>query len=234
MNSEAPGAQPWKQVDIGEATARIVFERLGIHDRRAGNEVRILDFGCGNGRYMRVLSRLVPTSHIYGVDVEDDAFEELESLGYHCTKLSERRAALPFDTSMFDCVFSSNVIEHIPRSRYLDYLREIFRVLIPGGVFAIGGPNYPIKRLFDLVTAWRCRDDPEIRRYYLYDDPSHVNPVSVRMVASDLRAAGFVDIDLPATELPLQRYAARLRSQTMKRRLKVLGNKFFGSCRKPP
>ena len=233
MNSFVQRTQPWKHVDVSEATVRTVFDGLGISSEAVKPDARVLDFGCGNGRYMKVFSHVMEPSRIYGVDVDSEAFPALVDMGFHCAKLPERGVSLSFDDGMFDYVFSSNVVEHIPRPQYLNYLDEIFRVMKPGGVFAIGAPNYPIKRLFDLVSAWRHRRQPDMWRYYFYDDPTHVNPVSVRGVASDLGDAGFVDIDLLATELPLQSYGSRLRSKTMKRTLKVLGNKFFGSCRKP-
>lgn len=233
MNGHPHAAQPWKQVEIAEATVRTVFERLGIDSDSVRADARVLDFGCGNGRYMKTFTRLFSPSQIYGVDVNDEAFADLKDMGFHCAELPELAATLAYDDRSFDYVFSSNVIEHIPRSQYLGYLGEIFRVLKPGGVFAIGAPNYPVKRLFDLVSAWRYRAQPDMRRYYLFDDPTHVNPASVTRVASDLSAIGFVDIDLLATELPLQRYIAALRAEPMRRKFKMLGNKFFGNCRKP-
>lgn len=233
MSSGTMKTEPWKLVDVSEATACTVFEQLGIAVQPVDAKAKLLDFGCGNGRYMKVLSRRIEASRIYGVDVDDEAFPELEEMGFHCEKLLPQIPKLRFSDGTFDYVFSSNVIEHIPRNFYLSYLDEIFRVLKPGGVFAVGAPNYPVKRLFDLVSAWHNRRQADMRRYYLYDDPTHVNPVRVRGVASDLANAGFVDVDLLATELPLQRYLSILRSKNIKRQFKVLGNKFFGNCKKP-
>lgn len=233
MNRQPNEAQPWKQEGVSETTAKLAFARLGLGPEAVPTDATVLDFGCGNGRYMKVFARLLDSWRIHGVDVDDGAFQELGDAGFQCARLPEHGAALPFGDEIFDCVFSSNVIEHIPRAQYLGYLNEIFRVLKPGGVFAVGAPNYPVKRLFDLVSAWRYRRQPDKRRYYLHDDPTHVNFVGVRGVAADLQTAGFVDVELLATELPLQRYVARLRSEAMRRTFRVLGNKFFGNCRRP-
>jgi len=48
--------------------------------------------------------------------------------------------ALPFVDETFDCVISSQVIEHIPYDEVL--YREIDRVLKPGGQLIIGTPDY--------------------------------------------------------------------------------------------
>jgi ubiquinone/menaquinone biosynthesis C-methylase UbiE len=48
--------------------------------------------------------------------------------------------ALPFKDSSFDCVISSQVIEHIPYEEVL--FSELQRVLSPGGTLIIGTPDY--------------------------------------------------------------------------------------------
>jgi SAM-dependent methyltransferase len=47
---------------------------------------------------------------------------------------------LPFKNSSFDCVISSQVIEHIPFDESL--FSEMRRVLAPGGRLIIGTPDY--------------------------------------------------------------------------------------------
>lgn len=47
--------------------------------------------------------------------------------------------AIPFASESFDLVYSMGTIEHFPE--YIDALREIFRVLRPGGTAIIGVPN---------------------------------------------------------------------------------------------
>ncbi len=49
---------------------------------------------------------------------------------------------LPFATHSFDCVISFQVIEHIRRD--LEFVREIERVLRPGGRFIVTTPNAPM------------------------------------------------------------------------------------------
>jgi predicted SAM-dependent methyltransferase len=48
--------------------------------------------------------------------------------------------ALPFRDNSFDCVISSQVIEHIPFDEVL--FTEMRRVLRPGGMLIIGTPDY--------------------------------------------------------------------------------------------
>lgn len=49
---------------------------------------------------------------------------------------------LPFESGRFDCVISFQVIEHIERD--MDFVREVYRVLRPGGRFILTTPNAPM------------------------------------------------------------------------------------------
>ncbi len=55
--------------------------------------------------------------------------------------------ALPFRDQSFDCVISSQVIEHIPFDEVL--FSEMRRVLMPGGRLILGTPDYATR-------AWRA------------------------------------------------------------------------------
>lgn len=56
--------------------------------------------------------------------------------------------ALPFEDESFDAVYSSDLLEHLHRRFVRTFLRECWRVLLPGGLIRIGIP--------DLEAAARC------------------------------------------------------------------------------
>jgi predicted SAM-dependent methyltransferase len=58
-----------------------------------------------------------------------------------CDVWADFRGRLPFRDSTVDAIYSHHVIEHLPDQSLLFHLEEMFRVLKPGGVFRIGGPN---------------------------------------------------------------------------------------------
>jgi ubiquinone/menaquinone biosynthesis C-methylase UbiE len=99
---------------------------------------RALEIGCGPGRLVKSLSRHF--GEIHGVDVSDEMIRlARERLGdiphahFHTTD----GASLPqFADESFDFVYSYAVFQHIPsRDVVLEYMREIRRLLKPGGVF---------------------------------------------------------------------------------------------------
>jgi len=71
--------------------------------------------------------------------------------------------ALPFKDETFDCVISSQVIEHIPREQVL--FDEMWRVLRPGGTLIIGTPDYAtwqwrtIEPIYGMLMPWAYRDE---------------------------------------------------------------------------
>ena len=65
---------------------------------------------------------------------------------------------LPFEDGVFDAVYHSHLLEHLPRHRALPFLRECRRVLRPGGILRLAIPNLEaIARLYlyALDDAWR-------------------------------------------------------------------------------
>lgn len=126
---------------------------FNILDLRTGDKV--LDLGCGEGR------------HVIGFYVEADVHAVGVDLGFHdLQKTAEKfipfieadntrkqlhlactnALKLPFANASFDKVVCSEVLEHIPD--YQGALREIARILKPGGVAAISVPRF--------VPEWIC------------------------------------------------------------------------------
>jgi SAM-dependent methyltransferase len=95
---------------------------------------RILDAGCGNGRYSRFLMRHADAdARIIGFDLSPKmltrARKRLESdrVSHAVADLTR----LPFGDGEFDAVVCGWVLEHLPNPR--PGLRELARVLCPGG-----------------------------------------------------------------------------------------------------
>lgn len=223
--------KPWFVVPVAPATMKKVLDACHLNPDVINENVRVLDFGCGSGRYMMGFLPCISAENLFGVDADATAVTIAQEAGLQCLTLDPAVAKLDFPDQYFDIVFSSNVIEHIPHKLYKIYLAEIHRVLKPGGLFAVGAPNYPIKRLYDIGKARRQKtwDD---KMYYLFDDPTHCNRQSIFKVERDL-AQYFVDINLMPSTIFFEKKFKWLRKDDVRYRLRGFGNKFFGTCRKP-
>jgi 2-polyprenyl-3-methyl-5-hydroxy-6-metoxy-1,4-benzoquinol methylase len=131
------------------------------------DQVQLLDYGCGDGKvYAHLLGKGLRAEHVHGADVSKRRVERCHQIGWHNARVLVPDARLPYNDGTFDIVNCMEVIEHIPSAQGETVVRELRRVLRPGGVLLISTPNYPIKRFYDVCDAvlhgkWsRLRDDP--------------------------------------------------------------------------
>ncbi len=99
---------------------------------------KVLDFGCGWGRFLRFLAKDVDASHLCGVDVDVDVLAECRALDAPGDLQNiEPRGRLPFPDKYFDVVMSYSVFTHLPEDLNLHWMREISRACRPGAVFVL-------------------------------------------------------------------------------------------------
>jgi len=110
---------------------------------------RILEVGCGTGRFCRMLAEEFPTGAIRGVDVSENSIAlARDAAASKHGNLSFARASaftLPFADNTFDVVFSQGVISLFERSsERSDFtaVREMTRVAKPGGLVLVSVPNW--------------------------------------------------------------------------------------------
>ncbi len=154
-------------------------EREYLEDDRYGNVVarvaegpavqRILDAGCGNGW---LASRYRGPHMVVGIDLADANLRRIRDLGIHPVKYNLDRP-LPFADGAFDTVVCSEILEHIFSPDQL--LREIMRVLKPGGRVILTVPNLHCLRNRVDVLLGKFTPFVEFRVYEdLSDELSHV------------------------------------------------------------
>ncbi len=122
----------------------------------------VLDLGCGEGRH--VISAYVEANvHSVGVDLSLDdlkitqerfaSFAEPDNDAKSFCLTSASALDLPFADNTFDKIICSEVLEHI--ADYRGALREIERVLKPGGLFCASVPRrWPEKICWALSDAY--------------------------------------------------------------------------------
>lgn len=106
----------------------------------------VLDVGCGQGHWGQVLSQILPVhTTVVGIDQEPKWVEEAErraqDLGIEkrFSYAQGNANAIPFPDCQFDLVTCQTVLIHIANPTTV--LREMMRVLKPGGLLAVAEPN---------------------------------------------------------------------------------------------
>lgn len=114
---------------------------------------RALDFGCGVGRLSQALAQHF--ARVDGVDVSPAMVGLARSCNRHGERVTYHANDRPdlsiFPDATFDLVVSSIVLQHIEPAVATRFLRELCRVLAPGGAF-----------VFQLPARQRVADDPPL------------------------------------------------------------------------
>lgn len=114
--------------------SRVVTDMLeGIKFRDGRYSDKVLDVGCGIG----FVSQLYPNFDITGIDISDGM------LAHNPYKWQKAPAEnIPFPENTFDFVICRSLLHHLEDP--LLGLKEMFRVLKPGGKFVCWDPNHNI------------------------------------------------------------------------------------------
>jgi len=110
---------------------------------------RFLDVGCAVGDYMAVVAEM--GGIVSGIDLNKKEIERGRQIfataglqgDFH---IGDARA-LPFEDEHFDVIYSADVFEHISRETKDAVVKEMYRVLKPGGRVIIKTPNLDYLRL---------------------------------------------------------------------------------------
>jgi ubiquinone/menaquinone biosynthesis C-methylase UbiE len=161
--------------------------------------VRILDAGCGRGETVLACAR--EGAEVAGIDYSQAAVE-LTREALAAFPGADVRAgdvtALPWPDASFDRVQFSDVIEHLDPEQTVPALRELRRVLRPGGYLVVHtAPNllfmkvgWPVARPI-LRTLGKGEAVDGVDRWFEIATDYHVNEQSVFTLRRALRAAGF-------------------------------------------
>ncbi len=107
--------------------------------------VSVLDCGCGPGSITLSIADRIGNGRVVGVDFGDSqiqrAIEAAKERGIRNADFQQADCySLPFEDASFDRVFSNALMEHLTDP--VRALREMLRVLKPGGVIGVSSPDW--------------------------------------------------------------------------------------------
>ena len=98
---------------------------------------RVLDVGSGTGTFAVAIKGWLPSADVVGLDPDPKALarsrRKAERAGVSIRFDQGFANALPYPDGSFDRVFSSLMFHHLPRDAKFATMREVRRVLKPGG-----------------------------------------------------------------------------------------------------
>lgn len=183
----------------GLSTQKIVRATIDkIRDLSPNLQGDYLDVGAGNGELIdRVIREFSVKPH--ACDYRNDL---MTIGGLRVDAVDLNSEPLPYANDSFDLVTCTEVVEHLEHYRLA--LREIHRVLRPGGVFVVSTPNvlnlrsrlrYLFFGFFNLFGMIRVEDERH------HSTHGHINPVSYFYLAHALCTVGFEQISVSVDKL---------------------------------
>lgn len=131
--------------------------RKHLEHLRAKTGPRLLDIGCGTGFIIGIAKDLF--AQIHGVDITQAMLDRVDRSGGDITLHRSVAEKTPFPDNHFDAASAYSFIHHL--TDYAEVLKEVHRVLRPGGAFYIDlDPNKLFWQAMAAAEKGAARDKP--------------------------------------------------------------------------
>jgi ubiquinone/menaquinone biosynthesis C-methylase UbiE len=146
---------------------------------------RVLDLGCGTGGLALAVKRLHPEASVTGIDPDPKALARARAkaaqAGLAIALEQGFGDALPYADASFEHVVSSLVLHHLAPTEKDAALREVARVLVPGGALHVLDFGPPASAFARALT-------------HVFHRAESVGQQLAGGIPERMRAAGLVDV----------------------------------------
>jgi ubiquinone/menaquinone biosynthesis C-methylase UbiE len=128
-----------------------VIEALKTRQEQQAAPIKILDIGCGDGKFLKKIANEVPECELYGLEISQESLSKVKD---------DRIRLIHGDTSkiekmdiVFDVITAFHIIEHI--SDPVGFLNSIKRAMGPETVVYVSNPLSPMhfeSHFFDILN----------------------------------------------------------------------------------
>jgi 2-polyprenyl-3-methyl-5-hydroxy-6-metoxy-1,4-benzoquinol methylase len=137
----------------------IQWWRMQVAARWIPEGSRVLDIGCHQGEFLKMLGKKIAPS--VGID---PLYEENPALNTHTLVRKEFHPDLSFEDGSFDVVVLLATIEHMQQKT--DIAREARRLLRKGGRVIITAPSLLVDKLLSVLLFFRVVDGMSLEEHH--------------------------------------------------------------------
>lgn len=152
---------------------------------------QVLDCGCGPGTITSDIATIVAQGFVHGIDQNEQQIAEARKMNHrpNLTFSAENAYDLPFKDEVFDLVFAHALFEHLAEPKAA--LREIHRVLKPGGLVGLCSPDFAAFIITPETDAVR----DAFAFYRAIQETNGGNTLAGRRLVSWLSESGFTPLE---------------------------------------
>ena len=154
---------------------------------------KVLDYGSGSGLHIDLWKNIFPEAELFFAEISSVALDQLaekypEYKG-NVQIITDDRTA--FGDNSFDAILSVEVMEHVEDLQA--YIKEIHRILKPGGFFIWTTPcgnSFSVEHVYSFLTFQIDKTKEGFRRWR-WEAPSHVRRLKTSEIEKILLEIGF-------------------------------------------
>lgn len=122
------------------------FRQLPLQGLTIGAETKVLDLCCGSGQATQYLVK--SSQDVIGLDISPVSLQRAQRNVPQAKYVEALAEEIPFPDAEFDLVHTSVAMHEMKPAVLQQILKEVYRVLKPGGVFALVDFHKPTNLLF--------------------------------------------------------------------------------------
>ena len=96
------------------------------------SQAKVLDIGCGDGSFTRMIADRSGSSHILGMEINQELARQAYEINHIDAVIADASKKLPFSDRTFDLVVANQLIEHLSDTDM--FVKEVYRILRGGGI----------------------------------------------------------------------------------------------------
>jgi len=122
------------------------FRKLPLQGLTISSETKVLDLCCGSGQATQFLVEY--SQDVTGLDISPVSLQRAQRNVPQSKYVEALAEEMPFPNAQFDLVHTSVAMHEMKPSQLRQIFKEVYRVLKPGGVFALVDFHKPTNFLF--------------------------------------------------------------------------------------
>jgi ubiquinone/menaquinone biosynthesis C-methylase UbiE len=139
------------------------FRQLALQDLTLCSDTKILDLCCGSGQSTYFLAKY--SQQVTGLDASPLSLARAKNNVPQATYIEAFAEKIPLSDNIFDVVHTSAALHEMQAQQLQEIIKEVYRVLKPGGIFTLVDFHKPTNPvfvqglsiffwLFETETAW--------------------------------------------------------------------------------